>query len=339
MKPIFPFTQQKAGRWYYRLTWTVNGKRKERYIPLPADPGSQEFAQAYWKIRSGKTTIDRPARYTWADLIRHYKLSRKWRELKPGTMQSYERVISALVEKNGKKDPTAVSRAEIRAIHEKYADTPRKADSYLQIMSILFNFARHELDWPCGNPTEGIKLFGTQREMLPWPEWLQKSWVTTCENTGAERALIAYHLGVGTGQRASDLLAMEWSHFNDGFVDVVQEKTGTRMSIYCPNSLRTFLASIPRRGRFVLAKNLTEPLTYSALENEFRRVRDLIGEKAKPYSMHGWRKLAAVQLAEAGASDAEIAAVTGHKALSMVQHYRKGAGQKALSKRAQKMRE
>lgn len=339
MKAVFPFTQQKAGRWYYRLTWTVNGKRKERYIPLPADPGSREFSEAYWKIRSGKAEVDRPSRYTWADLVKHYKLSRKFKALKPGSKKFYEQVLTPLVEKNGKKDPTAVSRAEIRAIHEKYADTPRKADSNLQVMSILFNFARHELDWPCGNPTEGIKLFGAQTEYKPWPEWLQKSWVTTCQNIGADKALLAYHLGVGTGQRASDLLAMEWAHFDGEFMDVVQEKTGTRLSIYCPASLRAFLASVKRRGRFVMAKNLTEPLTYAALEAEFRKVRELIGEKAKPYSMHGWRKLAAVQLAEAGASDAEIASVTGHASLAMVQHYRKNAGQKAMSKRAQKMRE
>ena len=339
MKPVFPFTQQKAGRWYYRLTWTENGKRKERYIPLPQDPGSEEFAVAYWKIRSGKTQVDRPARYTWADLIKRYKLSRKYRELSDGTKKGYNRVLDALVEKNGKKDPTVVTRAEIRAIHEKYADTPRKADSNLQVMSILFNFARHELDWPCGNPTEGIKLFGAQREFEPWPAWLQKAWVNACQSLGADRALLAYHLGVGTGQRASDLLAMEWAHFDGEFMDVVQEKTGSRLSIYCPASLRAFLASVPRKGRYVMAKNLTEPLTYAALEAEFRKVREKIGDKAKPFSMHGWRKLAAVQLAEAGASDAEIAAVTGHKAMAMVQHYRKGAGQKALSKRAQKLRE
>lgn len=190
-----------------------------------------------------------------------------------------------------------------------------------------------------GNPTEGIKLFGTQREFAPWPEWLQKSWITACQNLGADRALLAYHLGVGTGQRASDLLAMEWAHFDGEFMEVAQEKTGTRLAVYCPKDLRAFLGTIQRKGRFVLAKNLTEPITYGALEAEFRKVREAIGEKAKPFSMHGWRKLAAVQLAEAGASDAEIAAVTGHKAVAMVQHYRKGAGQKALSKRAQKLRE
>jgi integrase len=55
--------------------------------------------------------------------------------------------------------------------------------------------------------------------------------------------------------------------------------------------------------------------------------------------MHGWRYVAAVELAEAGCSDAEIQSVTGHKALEMVQKYRQAAAQKALSKQAQQRRE
>ena len=54
---------------------------------------------------------------------------------------------------------------------------------------------------------------------------------------------------------------------------------------------------------------------------------------------HGWRYTAAKELAEAGCSDSEIQAVTGHKTLAMVQKYRSQADQKAASKRAQARRE
>lgn len=57
------------------------------------------------------------------------------------------------------------------------------------------------------------------------------------------------------------------------------------------------------------------------------------------YSLHGLRYLAAVELAEAGCSDAEIQAVTGHKTLAMVQKYRAEASRKRLSKQAQERRE
>jgi integrase len=43
---------------------------------------------------------------------------------------------------------------------------------------------------------------------------------------------------------------------------------------------------------------------------------------------HGLRKAAAVRLAEAGCSTHEIAAITGHETLAMVELYTKGAEQK-----------
>ena len=89
----------------------------------------------------------------------------------------------------------------------------------------------------------------------------------------------------------------------------------------------------------MLAKNLTEPLEYAAVEKQFRKVRNKLEDPAKPYSLHGLRKNAAVSLAEAGCSDAEIQAVTGHKSVKMVQGYRRAASQKSLSKQAQTRRE
>jgi integrase len=81
-------------------------------------------------------------------------------------------------------------------------------------------------------------------------------------------------------------------------------------------------------------------ITYSAVEKSFRRVRERLVEKAAPYSLHGLRKLAAPELAEAGCSDSdsEIQAVTGHSSLEMVQYYRKRANRKRMSKTAQDRR-
>ena len=59
---------------------------------------------------------------------------------------------------------------------------------------------------------------------------------------------------------------------------------------------------------------------------------------AKKYTMHGWRFTAAVELAEAGATDSEIQSVTGHRTLKMVQKYRGQANQSRLSKRGQQRR-
>lgn len=51
---------------------------------------------------------------------------------------------------------------------------------------------------------------------------------------------------------------------------VSDEKGDKTFEVYCPQSLRDFLATLPNRGAFVLSKNLTEPLGYNAVEKAFR---------------------------------------------------------------------
>ena len=96
--------------------------------------------------------------------------------------------------------------------------------------------------------------------------------------------------------------------------------------------------------RHVLAKSNTAPLSYSAVEKAFSAWRETLTELAmehddvaKKYSLHGLRKRACVELAEAGCSDAEIQAVTG-QSLEIVAKYRKEASRKMMSRAAQMKR-
>jgi integrase len=135
---------------------------------------------------------------------------------------------------------------------------------------------------------------------------------------------------------------MEWSHFDAEYMTVAQEKTDARLTIYCQKMLREFLETWPRAGRFIIPKNLTQRISYDGIEKAFRTVRNEIAEErpeAAQFTLHGLRYLAALELAEAGCSDAEIQAVTGHKSLEMVAKYRSAARQKTMSKTAQIRRE
>jgi integrase len=66
--------------------------------------------------------------------------------------------------------------------------------------------------------------------------------------------------------------------------------------------------------------------------------RDRCREAGIPlgFSAHGLRKAVCRRLAEAGCSEKEIAAISGHKTLRMVQHYTKAADQKQLARAAAK---
>lgn len=222
----------------------------------------------------------------------------------------------------------SLTRAQVRAIHAKYVETPRRADWMVQIISLLLNFARQTLDWKVENVAEGIELYGKQREFEPWPDWMIERL-----DTAPVQVRTAAELILGTGQRPNAAIIMRHDHFHGEWMDVLDEKTDTRIEVYSPPSLRAYFAREPRRGAHVLAKNLTEPLGYSAIEKAFRTWRETLGEKARPFTLHGLRKLAIVRLAEAGCTDAQIQSIT-NQTPEMIAYYRARANRKHLSKAA-----
>jgi integrase len=335
-KSAKPYVQMKmtGGRMvpHYRLTWQDNGKRKERYIRLPEDMDSAEFDREYWAIRSGKAdAVQRPVKQTWAELIAIFRDHPKFKRLGAGTKAPYNRVMNEIAEKNGKKAVASLSRAHIRAIHAKYADTPRKADWMVQVLSRLLNFARLTLDWKVENHAAGIELYGKSREFEPWPEWMVAKL-----DTAPDTVRTAAELILGTGQRPNAAVSMRYSDFTGEVMAVLDEKAGVTFDVYCPAPLRACIASRKKTGAYVLAKNLAEPIGYDGVEKAFRKWRADLGPAAKGFVLHGLRKLAIVRLAEAGCSDAQIQAVT-NQSPEMVAYYRKRANRKVLSRAAHNM--
>ena len=199
---------------------------------------------------------------------------------------------------------------------------------------MLWNFAAKKRDWPIGeNPAAGIDLFGKQREFEPWPDWLIAKLSDADPTVQAAAELI-----LGTGQRPSAAIKMRRSDFNGEYMIVSDDKSDDQYEIYCPERLRSFISERPNTGKYILSKNLTEGLGYNAVEHRFRRWRKSLGDNAKKYTLHGLRKLAIIQLAESGATDAEIQAITNQSA-EMVAFYRKKASRKILSRNAIKRAE
>jgi integrase len=129
---------------------------------------------------------------------------------------------------------------------------------------------------------------------------------------------------------------------------VAQIKTGARIWVPMPKALRDYLETWPRRGDHIVMSTKTpgQPWRETSLTNEIIRVtRDLgfstTDSKGEPrfYSPHGLRHLCGVELAHAGASDRQIAAVLGHSTLKQVQVYVKQAEQRLLARDAQGKRD
>lgn len=312
--------------------------RKDKFRRrLPDKPDTEEFAREYWATRNGKRNA--PVKTTWDKLIIRYYSSAEFGELAKGTKANYRRHCEAIREKNKNKDVRCFKRKHAINARDSLQDTWSKANERVAVLSILCNFAV-DLEWIDRNPVVKIsKLKGG--EYQAWPNEKLDAYEGYCDRYNLGVARTIYEMSLGTGQRIGDCVKMLWDDFDGEYMRVVQEKTGEKIWVYCPRRLRNYLAALPRKGKYILAKNLTQPIGKRGVQKAVEEVREAIGIMRGENRLvpHGWRYTAARLLAEAGCTDAEIQAVTGHKTLAMVQKYRAQASQKDNSKNAQQRRE
>ncbi|MEM1363602.1 MAG: hypothetical protein AAGF94_18150 [Pseudomonadota bacterium] len=324
--------RSEGGRWepYHRVTWFENGKRRERAILLKWQGDARLLDELWWKCEAGNHSQQQAPdpNYTWRAAFELWKADPRIKN-RPGKIKDYGAGIDHLMGNNANKDMRKSTKAGFRKKHASLFETPRQADRFLQFSSMLWNYVRDKQDWPLGpNPVKGIDHFGKQREYEPWPPWMVDKL-----SEAPEVVEIAARLILGTGQRPAAAILMERSHFNGDYMSMLDEKSDTRFDVFCPPKLRAFISALPHRGTFILGKNLTEPMGYNTVEKAFRNWRDGLGPAAKPYVLHGLRKLAIIELAEAGWTDAEIQART-NQSPEMVAFYRKKASRKSLTRAA-----
>ncbi|QFT96154.1 Phage integrase family protein [Roseovarius sp. THAF8] len=261
-------------------------------------------------------------------------------KLSDGTKKSYNREFEKILEKNADKPMSSTTKSAIRKKHNGMSATPRAADWMLQTASILWNYAKIKMDWPLReNPAQGVDKFGSQREFLAWPDWMLEALATAPEDVRIAGELIR-----GTGQRPAAAIKTPRNALNGDWIAVTDEKGDETFEICCPVRLRTLIENLEEGPMHVLAKSENAPRSYDSVEKSFRAWRATLLDLAKEhdddanrYTLHGLRKRACVELAEANCSDAEIQAVTGQSA-ETVAYYRKQANRKAMSRTAQKRR-
>lgn len=336
-KPRLAWKKTRRGVWepYHRKTWEEGGKRREKAVKLDWHGDPEELDRLYWLCETGSHDRQQAkAKYTWQELIEAWRSDpRVQGSLAASTKATYRKTMDSILSKNAAKDVRKTTRQGVRSKHDSLSQTPRQADKYLQTLSLLWNYGKNEKDWPLGeNPAQGIRHFGRQTEFLPWPEWMVKALDTAPRSVRTAAELI-----LGTGQRPSAAIGMRRDQFDGEWMTVLDEKRDEYIEVYAPADLRGYIASQPIKGAYVLAKNLTQPLTYDSVASSFQKWRKGLRPEAKKYSLHGLRKLAIVRLAEAGCSDAEIQAVT-NQSPQTVAHYRKRASRRKLSRTAQERR-
>ena len=144
------------------------------------------------------------------------------------------------------------------------------------------------------------------------------------------RQRLAYALLLHTGQRVGDVAKMKRADIVDGELHVIQQKTGAELYLPFAAEIQKAMLAYPARGLTLIGTEDGRPLSRAALSHMMREAIKAAGLPAKCVS-HGLRKAAMRRLAENGATDKQIAAVSGHKTLREVERYTAAADQRRLA--------
>lgn len=303
---------KKGGKVYY-----YHRRTRRR---LPDDPQSPEFLQAL--LDAGKPPM-LDGEGTVGEAVSLYLASPEFARLRPASKEQYRwacdylRRISAL--------PLAkCDKARLLKLRAGLVTSPGRFNLLTSVMKVLFGWASDQGMMPF-NPVTDAK----RAKMGEYRRWPDEAIVRFLGNRLCTPMMrLALMLALYTGQRQSDCLNMRWSQYDGRAITLRQQKTGKELWIPVHSALKAELDAAKKTTKsvFILHSRSGQPWTRHGFSGTWRYVtRDA---KLQGYVFHGLRKTAAAKLAEAGCTDREIQAITGHESQAMVAHYRKEADQR-----------
>jgi integrase len=268
---------------------------------------------------------------TLGALILEYQRSHEW-QIKRQSTQRHELHVMKALERFSQLEVKAISRQWIVRLRG-IITTDRgvgAANAFGWFCRMLFSWARNN-GWIEHSPLDRLESVKGAEHLPAWTNE-QYNLALAAFPEPLRRVLI---LGRYTGQRRGDLIAMQWSHYDGRTIRVTQQKTGEKLIIPTHTTLRAALDAWKREATStrILTSASGIPWQDTYLSRYMGEWRDKL-ELPKRLNVHGLRKLAAISLAEAGCTPHQIAAITGHRTLAMVQLYTRDAHQPLLAEQA-----
>src|SRR5215813_13512923 len=316
-----------------------HGKRRVRFRKggvsryLTGVPWSEDFMRQYAAALEPASNIGASGRTIPGSfnalIVSYYRTD--FRRLKPSTQRLWRNIIEREIRsKHGSKPVARLQRKHVKDIIGAKAGTPQAANNLLKVLRVLLNHAV-EIEMIASNPALGIKRYKVHGD--GFHTWTENEIARFEErHPVGTKARLAFTLLLYTAQRRSDVVRFGWQHVKGDEIAVRQQKTDEPLLIPMHPKLIEALAAVPKTDMTFLMNERGKPFTPAGFGNWFRA---RCNEASLPQcSAHGLRKAAATRLADAGCTTDQIKAVTGHKALTEVARYTKGADQRRLARQA-----
>ena len=320
------YLTDQHGRRRYRVRLTIKGRKIQGYIK--AEPGTDEFERQYAALLNGErgTTTKRD---TFAFLTETFKASPGFKSLAGSTKRNKLRDLDWINERIGQG-----RYAEMTPLHVEALMAKRKGDTSANrlrsVLGELFDHATKRHGYSKPNPARLADPVRIKSDGIPtWNAAEIASFRATHQSGTTAR--LAFELLYGTAAARSDVVAMTLANLKDGSLTYCRKKTGVRATLPVTAELQRELDRLPDGQLMLLTNSRGAAYKVATFNKAFHR---WCLEAGVPKSSHGLRKARAVALAEAGASQTEIAAFLGHATPQQTATYTRAADRAALAANA-----
>ncbi|MDP2051534.1 MAG: tyrosine-type recombinase/integrase [Cypionkella sp.] len=299
---------------------------------IPGPYGGPEFLAAYEAtLKGAKAPASTAVPETVGWLIEKKLGSLGFQNLSLSRKRSIRGELDWLREIAGKYHFARLTVQHIEALMSKKAG-PVAANTVKKNMSMLFNFASKKLGYTGPNPAKFAERMKTNAD--GYHTWTEAEIEQFLDRHGpGTKARLVCLLALNTGMARQDLCRVGWQHVSqrDGKKRIAYNrgKTGVAADLPILPELAEELEMLPK-DRMLFITQDTRPVGYKpeTLGNWFR---DRCAEANVPGSLHGLRKAGATRLADAGASNWEIASYLAHKDTKQADIYTQKADRSKLA--------
>lgn len=209
---------------------------------------------------------------------------------------------------------------------------PSASNGVKKNMSMLYNFAAQKLDYVGPNPAKFAERL--KENAAGYHTWTDAEVTRFLERHGPRtKARIAILIALNTGMARQDLCGAgrHMISVRDGKLRIVYARGKTSVAADLPvlPELAEEIANLPaEQTLFITQEHSALPYKVTSFGNWFRK---RCQEAGVPGSIHGLRKAGATQLADAGASEWEIASYLAHADTTQARTYTRKANRARLA--------
>lgn len=322
MKPNYPYAtsfldRHKKRRWRFRRKGYPTHYFKAPY-------GTKDFEREYAAcleaepVRAGVGRI-KPG--SVSDAVSRYYSDNAFQDLKPATQVVYRGVLERFRETFGDDPMLRFDAERISRLMNAMRHKPHAAARLRKLLTQLFMIARRAKLVP--------QSFDPVKDTRPpkattdgYHRWTEDELTAfEAKHPLGTKPRLAFALLLYGAQRSGDVRLMTHATIAGERLRLEQSKTSNSVDVPVVEPLREALDAGPLGVKTLLENNLGEPFSPKGFYNMLKRA--CIVADIPHCSPHGLRKSAARRCREAGCTDDEGMAITGHKT---VKEYRRYAG-------------